>query len=988
MQNIIKRHHLPTKALGVAFVLAVSATSVAVAQSTPAAQNTAVVAQRTAVTAQNTAAAPTAQPASGGVQQPPSTDAAEAAASVGEEITVTATRVSRTDYSAPTPTVVTSAATLEQFATTNVANYLDTMPMFKADQSSTVTAPNARSAGADYLDLRGLGASRTLVLVDGLRFVPEADAGIADYHVDINQIPSLMVDHIETVTGGASAQWGSDAVAGVVNIILKKNYTGFQAEAQGGASIYGDDGSQRYAFVAGKNFMDNRLNVTVSADFERNYGVGDVNTRGWGQQHYFLMTNPCPATARVSAACPGGPNGLANNLILPNVQFAGQAPGGLITNTALKGTTFGPGGVPLAFQYGQLAGGTYMQGGGQPGVNYTNGLAMEDPFQRQVVYSRASYAISDNVSAYTELSFARTDSGGQSIPYMGTATIQSNNAFLPAATKAQMQQLGITSFTLANNNDDGSYTPQSVLINRTVRGVAGLEGHFGNAGNWKWSADVGDGENIYDLSVPETAIVANYAFAANAILNPATGQVTCAALVPGNKAYNPKAAAGCIPMDLFGPGSNANAASYVNGDVRTVIDYHQEFADANISGEPFNTWAGPVSVATGLDYRHEYEDAWADPIANAAGYSGNASSTFNGGFEVKEAFFETVVPLLKDSIAGKSLEFNGAVRYADYSGPSGGQVPWKVGITYRPIESVLFRGARSLDIRAPNIYETNNPATSRNGAINYGTISPNLAVVSSGNPNLLPEKANTTTYGVALTPEFAPGLAFSLDHWEIDTKNLISTLAAQDVANACLAGESSYCKLITYNSAGVPTSIATPYLNLSLVDIKGFDTQASYRLPLSRFNSDYVGALTFSTTGTYTSHAYVNSGALGAVTIDRAGENGPINEFAVPRFIATTSITYANEMFSTSIRWRQISAGNYDNTFNSTTINNNRIPEVGYLDLTGTYNITPRLSVFTLIDNVLNKAPPPDPTANSSPTNTAYYDVIGTVFKVGVRYKM
>jgi iron complex outermembrane recepter protein len=965
MPIAIKRHNLLPTAAGLALTFALLAASGAVAQNA------------------STSTAPPAAPAE--VPQNASADDSSAAA-IGE-ITVTATRVNRADYSAPTPTVVVGATQLEQFATSNVANYLDTMPMFKSDQSSTVTAPNARSAGADYLDLRGLGASRTLVLVDGLRFVPEADAGLADYHVDLNQIPTMMIDHVETVTGGASAQWGSDAVAGVVNIILKKNFTGFQATAQGGMSTYGDNGNMRFGFIAGQNYLDNRLNVTFSADFERNYGIGDVNTRPWGRDHTFLITNPCPAGAKVSASCPTGANGLASNLILPDVQYSSQSPGGLITNTALAGTTFGPGGNPRPFGYGTLVGGTFMIGGEQPGLNYTNGLAMEDPFERTVAYGRISFQISDNVSAYTEFNYGLSDTGGQGIPTRGTATITSDNAFLPAPLKAQMAADGITSFTIANDQTTPQFTLESNLTNQTLRGVAGLEGHFGDKGNWKWSADAGFGENVYNLSVPGTTNLAHYALAANAIVNPANGQITCAALVPGNKAYNPTAAAGCIPMDLFGPGASNAASEFVNGTLRTVINYKQTFVNTAISGEPFNTWAGPVSIATGLDYRSEEEDAEADPIANAAGWFGNNSSSFSGNFYTKEAFLETVVPLLKDSVVGKSLDLNAAVRYADYSGPSGGQTPWKVGITYRPIESLLLRAARSLDIRAPNIYERENPSTGRNGVVRYGTSSPNVLTVLSGNPNLLPEKANTTTYGFAFTPDFISGLAFSLDHWEIDTKNLVSTLASQDVANACLAGEQFYCSQITFNSAGVPTQIATPYLNLSLVDISGIDTQLSYRLPLGRLFDNLNGAVTLSVMGTYTQHSYVNSGALGAQTIDRAGENGPINQFAVPRFLSTSSITYSNDTLSASVRARQISAGNYDNTFNANTINNNRIPGVVYLDLTGSYNVTPKLSFFALINNILNRAPPPDPTANSSPTNPAYYDVIGTAVELGFRYK-
>ena len=960
MHNKFKRHHWLAAASTIVFTLVGLAASPVLAQGTAPEQ-------------------PASAPAEG-TQKPAAGDT-----SLGE-IMVTATRVNRSDYSAPTPTVVIGAPQLEQMATTNIATYLNTVPVFKPDTTSSVNSPAAREAGANFLDLRGLGASRTLVLVDGLRFVPQADAGIADYHVDLNQIPSLMVDRIEVVTGGASAQWGSDAVAGVVNILLKKKYTGLEFEAQTGYSIYGDDHEQRYGLLAGKNFADDRLNITFAADFEKNDGVGDVNSRPWGRAHDWLIANPCPGHAPVSAACPSGGNGQAQQLIVSNAQFSTVAPGGIINNTALQGTTFGPGGVPEAFNYGQYVAGTFMQGGGQPGVNYTKFQNIETPFKREVAYTRVSYQLSDQVSAYAEVSYARSETGGFGIPYTPDTTIQIDNAFLPAATKAQMQQLGITNFDLGSYTD--SIIFRSDLVNQTVRGVFGLEGHFGADGGWKWSADVGDGENKYRLSVPDSIIKSNFAFAADSIINPATGQVTCRALVPGSSTYNPTAATGCIPMDLFGPGSPSGAAAYVTGTLHTDIDYTQTFVDLSVSGEPFRTWAGPISVASGFDYRNESQDAMADPIANAAGYIGTNSASFSGNFNVKEVFGETVVPLLKDSAVGESLELNGAVRYEDYSGVSTGQVPWKVGLTYRPVESVLLRAARSLDIRAPNIFERNDPASERNTPVTYGSFQPLVGAITTGNPNLDPEKAHTTTYGIAFTPSFAPGLAASLDHWEIDTKNVVTTLAAQDVADFCLAGQQSFCKLINFSSAGVPTTITLPYLNLALVDIKGFDAQASYRLPLNRLSDHFVGALTFSFAGTYTSHVYVNSGTFNAPTIDRAGENGPINEFAVPRFISTSSIAYSNDALTALVQARTVSAGNYDNTFTAETINNNRIAGAVYIDLSGTYHITPRFSVFALINNLFNRNPPPDPTDNNSPTNPTYYDVYGTVIRLGVRYKM
>lgn len=901
-------------------------------------------------------------------------------------VLVTATRVDRAHYEPPTPTIVVGSDQLKELATTNVANYLNTLSVFKPDTTSSVNSPSAREAGANFLDLRGLGPSRTLVLVDGLRFVPQADAGIPDYHVDLNQIPELMVDRVEVVTGGASAQWGSDAVAGVVNIILKKRYTGLEAEAQAGSSVYGDNHDTRVGIIAGKNYLDGRLNVTFSADFENNNGIGDQNTRPWGRKQWWLIANPCPGTSPVSASCPAGGNGLAQQLMVPNAQFSTVAPGGVINNTALQGTTFGPGAVPEAFTYGNYVSGDFMQGGGQPGINYTKYQNIETPYRREVGYARITYDISDRISAYTELSYARSRTGGLGIPYTTDTTIHSDNAFLPAATKAQMQSLGISSFDL------GSYTSsiifQNNLVNETARGVFGLKGKFGRDNAWKWSADVGDGKNKYMLSVPDSIIRSNFKYAADAVINPATGQVTCRALVPGSSTYDPVAAAGCIPMDLFGPGSASGAAAYVTGTLHTNIDYRQTFADFSISGSPMSDWAGRVSVASGVDYRSEAMDAMADPIANAGGYIGTNSASFSGNFNVKEMFAETVIPVLKHSIIGDLMQIDAAVRYEKYSVVSSRQIPWKVGVDYRPIRSVLLRAAQSFDIRAPNIFERNDPASERNTTVSYGSFQPLVSSIAEGNPNLQPEKSHTTTYGIVFTPQFARGLKVSLDHWEIDIGNAVTTLGAQDVADFCLAGRQSFCNLMRFDSSGSPTTIYLPFLNLASVDTMGFDGQFSYWLPLSRISSSLPGAVTFEFGGTYTSHMYVNSGTFGAPTIDRAGENGPINQFAVPRFVSTTSIGYSNDAFNLMVQAQQVSAGNYDNTFTAAMINNNRIPGAIYWNLSGSYHVSPRLSIFGVVNNLFNKSPPADPTDNNGSTNPTYYDVIGTMIRLGVRYRM
>lgn len=908
-------------------------------------------------------------------------DGSGSGASAGGDIVVTATRVNRAGYTAPTPTIVVGTEQLEARGTTNIAQYLDEVPAFRATTQPSSNGVNQRSVGSNYVDLRGLGTSRTLVLVDGQRFVPEMAAGLAGYNVNLNQIPALLVDKVEIVTGGASAQWGSDAVAGVVNILLKKKFNGLQAEVQSGISTYGDDASVRAGLLAGHNFADNRANVTFAVDYENNEGVGDVNTRAWGRQHTYLIPNPCPNSVAVSTACPTGGNGLATNLILPDVQFSGYAPGGVITNTAARGTTFNAAGNPVPFVYGQYVSGTSMQGGGQPGINYANIQPIAAPFHRVQTYARGNYALSDAVEAHVEGSYSFSSGGGIGQPYLSTTTIRSDNAYLPAATKAALGTA--TSFTLGRYNQE--FVAQGHVTNETIRAVGGLDGSFGGGGGWKWSVNAGYGINKYRQRVDNSTITARFAFASDAVVS--GGRIVCRATIPG-PSFN-AAAAGCVPVDLFGPGSiTPAAAAYFNGTASDDIAYRQFFTNAQISGEPFNTWAGPVSVAVGGEYRHESEDAVADAIGNANGYNGNNASSFSGTYTVKEVFGEVVVPLLKDSVVGKSLDLNGAVRYADYGGSVNGQTTWKVGVTYTPVTGLLIRAARSRDIRAPNIFERNVPASGRNAVVNYGTSTAAVLTFTQGNPALQPEKADTTTYGISYQPPFVPGLAFSVDRFHIDTSGLIAQLGAQDVVDLCRVGQqASYCNLITFTGA-LPSGILLPFLNLASVKLRGIDLQANYRLPLSRLSAGARGALQFGFSGSINEKVAVNSGALGAVTIDRSGETGPKNQFAVPRFRSTTSISYSDSRFTLGAEARYISRSNYDNTFTAATINNNIIPAVTYVDLNATIDVSKRFALFTVVTNLFDKDPPPAPTDNASPTNAVYYDTIGRVIKVGVRVKM
>ena len=388
-----------------------------------------------------------------------------------------------------------------------------------------------------------------------------------------------------------------------------------------------------------------------------------------------------------------------------------------------------------------------------------------------------------------------------------------------------------------------------------------------------------------------------------------------------------------------------------------------------------------------FEYREESQASNTDLIGQSGSYEGNNGSLTNGKYNVKEVYGETVIPLAHDQPWAKQFDLNGAIRYADYSTAAGGQTTWKVGGVYTPITGLLFRAARSHDIRAPNIFELANGGTNLNQTINYPTTVA-IRQLTRGNPNLTAEEANTTTAGFSYSPSFIPGLQFSVDYYKIDLNNAIGTPTAQQTADLCrLGGQASACALLTFTN-GVPTAIQLNPLNLASIQSSGFDIQASYRTPLSRIGANLPGTVAINFGGNYVTHSIVNTGLAGALPVDRAGEVGGVNNlFSVPRFRFTNTVTYDVGPLSISAQVRYIAAGNYDNTFTPLLINNNRIGAQTYADFSFNYKVKERWEVFGVMNNAFNHAPPIDPSGFTSMTNPIYYDTVGRTFRLGVRYK-
>lgn len=911
------------------------------------------------------------------------------AAQATDEVVVTASRTATNGLQAPTPTQVVGVEVIERQGATTVMEVLNQNPAFKATRSPGANATNTSSPAQATADLRALGGQRTLVLVNQSRIVPFAPASNLGVPIttDLNLLPTIMIERVDVVTGGASALYGSDAVSGVVNIIMKKKYDGVEVTGQAGISQYGDYSTQRIAGIAGTSFSEGRGNIVVAADYSNNDGMDDLYTRDWGRDEYMIVSN----SQRTLAGTPGF--GQPALILAPNVHNSLGAGGVIVSNIAgLNNMTFNPDGSIRPFQKGAIFGGQTMIGG--EGESIIKGVAQIPDVQRFTVYGSLYYEFSDSLTGYIEGGYSRSKGFLDGIAIrLPNQRIAADNAFIPAQVQALLPA-GTQSFNISRIAYDMGKNFYNI-INESPHGTIGLEGKLG--GSWKWDAHASYGVNNYASNTFNSPITANINFALDAVRDPVSGNIVCRAALQGNPA-----AAGCQPLNLFGENNFSQAArDYILGEAWSRVKYDQLTAAANIVGEPFSTWAGPVVVAFGGEYRRETSALTADPIGSNNGFltAGNAVP-YSGEFSVKEGYIETTVPLARNTPFFESLSVNGAVRYADYS-TVGGQTAWKVGAVWEPFDGLNLRIARSRDIRAPAINELYGPGSNvRNsvalvvdGKNKTATIPQNT---SQGNLNVGPEYGNMFTAGFAYQGRGAlRGLGLSVDYYNIKIEDAITNLTTANIASLCSNGDDYFCDLFTYGpdpaapGERIHTALIAGTLNVGAFEQEGIDATLSYGTSVGFLGDG--GRYSMAASGTYIFSAIVNSGT-GAI-IDRAGENGMANLGAIPKFRGNLSQTIGNRGWELTLQTIFVSAGKQDVTYNTlptNTINDNRVPPVAYLNLFGKFFVgdNKRYELFWAVNNLLDRDPPPTPySILNFPTNGQYYDKVGRNFVVGARVR-
>jgi iron complex outermembrane receptor protein len=787
------------------------------------------------------------------------------------EIVVTGSHLRRDTFNAPSPIAVVTGDEIRTSGYISLADSLTDLPLIGGNFNQQTVGGTLFQAGQARVDIRGLGGGnvRTLVLVDGRRHV-FSDA--AQPGVDFNMIPQLMVERVDVVPGGASAVYGSEAIAGVVNVILRKEVDGFQGDVQGGVTGHGDGQELRLGAMYGHKFVNDRLNVLIGGEIARSEPIMQSD-RDWAYPGIRRSTTT-PATVV--------PNSKSTASSTAVFQFpTGQAYALDVRNpsqvVALGAACIGV--ATPACQDDAL-------------IYSTSYASLQSRVSRGTVRGYVDYQIDDHTKVFADLNYARVEGYTTSSPAFSTNTgtgtmpvlLRGDNAFLngPGSTAAALRaawtaaRLPLTSAgAAAVSKFWGEFGGRdNTSVRETTRAVVGMEGQFpafDRTVHWNGYGQYGQMDGtVTNAGEPYKARVAQ---AVDSVV--VGGQIVCRDTTAR--------AAGCVPWDVInGPNQAAvawaNSVGYVDQTVKQTV------FSGNIDTNLFDLPAGPLAIAAGAEYRKE-ESSFAQDAAGAANLLFiNQIGTRAGSYSVKEAFGEVRIPLLKDMPFAEEFSLEFAGRTADYS-TVGKADQYRMAAVWAPIRDIRIRASQGLSARAPNIIELYSPqsrnftsaaldpcdrqvfaaATADQQAVrrvtcaaaianynpatfnsNIGPGRSSLALLSGGNPDLQEEKAHTYELGVVIQPRFAPKLQISFDFFKYNLSNQIGTLDINTLLgplcyNSTQAyGSNPYCAQISRDAAGNVSQVSLINQNIARTKVEGLDASIAYAFDTEdQFKADY-----------------------------------------------------------------------------------------------------------------------------------------------------
>ena len=910
-----------------------------------------------------------------------------------EEIVVTGSRLVRRDFSAPSPIQSIDKDTLNFAGQQTLEATLNRMPQLTPDFGRSSNNPGN---GTARINLRGLGSNRTLVMLNGRRLAP---SGIGSA-VDANNLPQALIERVEIITGGASTVYGSDAVAGVVNVITRSDYEGFGVDMSAYTTEKGDSQTYDINLSYGHNFANGRGNITLFGGY---YDRGDsfAADRTFTETPWFDNWETGELEPGGSFSTPEGATFFFNGI--PPFPFDVY--------------TWDPNGDPRTFN---LPDDLY---------NYAPANYLQTPLERYSGGVFLTYELGRSIETYVELTYTQNTSTQNlaPVPAQGNWLINTDN---PILTPANAQFLSDNFFDASgaipgiNNLVAGPIFRRLLELGpRTIRDenkysrvVAGLRGDLSQ--NWDFDFWVtytkGEEEEFLLNSASRTRVQQGF------LVDQATGQC-----------YDPTG--GCVPVSFFGAGAlTPEALEYIR--VRPILNKTnrtQKLASFFVRGNPFSTWAGPVQTAVGLEWRSDEGGYRADDLLftfDALGY--NAAATVLGSESVWELYGEALVPLVEGAPFAQYLGLELGARYSEYE-HAGKVDSFKIGGDWQLNETFRFRVMYQSSVRAPNLAEafeeervqdgsyaqfdssddlcsaSNDPVGSGNTDACVATGLPaNLVGVfeaqiqfptqftHGGNTSLKPETAETVTVGVIISPQAMPNWQFSVDYYDLNVEDEIgganTTLACFDAANV----DNLFCDRITrdptpaggYNVSAVDQRI----VNRGVLKTSGIDTQINYStdLPGILAIGNNSADLLVNTTWTHMLENSTQATTFGTV-LDCAGYfgwpcNGPKDGNTWPTDRVTTTFNYASGDWNLHLMWQWI-----DEVKNSAPLGVDifgypepimatpTVSQRNYLDLGIGYQFTDNIIGRLSIANITGANPVQMADAADNNTDTALYDVYG-----------
>jgi len=919
---------------------------------------------------------------------PPAEPAAEAPI---EEVVITGSRIRQDALSFANPVTTLSAESLAQSGKTDIADFLAQSPALLGSITGNLTAgsnPGFGEVGLNLLDLRHLGVDRTLVLVDGRRHVSGLAGSAA---VDVDSIPTDLLEGIDVLTGGASAIYGADGVSGVVNFRLKKDFEGLAVRGQTGRSGEGDGDNKFLALTGGLNFADGRGNVAMALEYNKDERVFDQDRR-------FLRPLNRYSLAQNQDDLDDDPN-VPDNVPYNDIRYADSAPNGAVDVDFDFASDFQGDGNPYDRGFLLENSGGYTQGGSSTQVNGYQG-DLFPASERHLVDLLGHFDVSDTLTISAEAKYARTRAFSIAQPsYDFYLYMTPDNPYMPQVIRDAVQS-GSGEFWFEDPD-----APDGVIVTRdnfdlgtngedstreTLRGVLAANGTVSD--HLRYEASYVYGETRSRIVEVKNRFEDRWLAAIDVVSDPVTGVPVCrSSLDPEADGYMP----GCVPYNIFGNGvRNQGAADWVNADSVSHTKVTQSVVSGSMSGDfgdSFKLPGGSIGFAVGAEYRRETSDSVpAEEIEQGLTWVGPITPS-EGSFDVKEIFAELNVPVFANERFAHRLSFGAAFRASDYS-TVGKTNSWKIDAVYAPVASITLRGTYAQAVRAPNIAELFSPeSTTFNfivdpcdiNELNNGTstrqancadllnelgIDPSTFLPSntpqatlftegtySGNRGLSEETATTWTAGVVLRPEFLPSVSLALDWYDIDIEDAINTPEAEEVAQLCVDNpnlDNPYCPGITRDpDTGFIIGFLVRPDNVANFHTAGLDATLNWILPstsVGDFHVQLVGG-------------FVDK--LEFIPVPGAEVDNDLEEEYYPKFSATLDATWTNGPLSLTygINW----ASKTDRFTRETLAGDPDYADPRYFkvkekwdhEIHASYDITDNVNVYAGINNLFDQKP-------------------------------